>query len=1214
MSITRVSLKDPGFYSYLIITPLEFERVAESLKIYREKEGITTKVLTVEEIASMFPGQDIAEKIRNAIRFYYLNMGTRYVFLAADNNKIPARIVLVRLGYGEDDYLLSDYYYMCLDGNWNKDGDYTYGEIEDSIDIYPEVSVTRGTFQTVDEFADYFKRIKAFEKKPVIHVNRALFHSSTIQSDADGSQYVDQIADALPGTVEKIFLYQDDSTITISAINNYLYNGVGYFLTMAHGDINGFYANYSDIYYGISAIPQATTSATLVDIFSCHSGAIDRMCLLKAFFKKGITIAARANSRNDFSFTTPMRVTFYELLSQGKTLGEATAFFRLPYLSYVAAGDNGYRYVALSMITLGEPLLKFYTNTPVRLFADYNIDFGSRVISVFVHDDKNSPVEDAVVTFYKENVYFVQDTTDIAGTVKFPLNIFSQGLHYLTVTGENYVRTDTVIDIPQTDNPEILGLDIIGDRPPVSGDSITIWVKVKLPYFYPTNLVLSYYIQDTLFAGDTLELSGGTEEFRKVLYIPYFSGVRKMEIQAHLMGNGESRDTVFEVLGPSVTISGIGMMNDTLYIWLGNSGGAIDYGIIKLFTAYKDTAFSIVLPPKEVHRVISTIRRDDFPVQINIHTNVFDTTIKLKNVITPSPPSGLNATSISKGVILKWNKADGKYNLYRGTDSMHLLRINIDPLLFPCYKDEGLSYNETYYYAVTVIDSNGFESQISQIVRGIPNPPLKPGWPAAGTGLGYSSPLVADITPLYPGKEIVIGSFEDSLLYAYSKDGILLPGWPVKIDGIIYASPAGYDFDGDGFEEIVIAGFSCRKLWVFKGDGTTLDGWPVYLPNGNFTGPAIGDVNHDSLPEIVFVSRKGGVYVYNMFGQMLDSLHLYSGGFSPPTLGDIDNDDTVEIITGCKVDTAGLWVMHMAGDSQLVVDSGFPKGPFGFHSPLVIGDVDTTRPGLEIFGCSINNYAVLYTSWGDTMWTRPTNNLNYFYAPSISDIDGDGTPELLVNQGTGVAVLRNNGDYLHGYPTIRASGGLSQCITVDLDGDGKREIIKGSVDGNLYALTNTAEIYPGFPIDLLGYAYPTSTIADLDNDGKLELITASFANLVFVYELGIPDSFIGDWPTYQHDNQRTGNYNYIFEPRTSSVKENKENHMSSSFLIRSNMNLMNLLREYKEFEIYDVMGRLVSKCPTKRYRKSLYLKAGVYFVIGRTAKENKIKKRLIVLP
>ncbi len=1184
------------------------------MKVYREREGYITKILTTQEIKNNFPGQDLQEKIRNAIRLWHDSQGVQYVFLAADDDSLPARVVLVSLGYGDDDYIPSDYYYMCLDGNWNSDGDYTFGELEDSVDLYPEVAVTRGTFHSEDEFMDYVHRVETYEKFMGSYVKRALFHSSTVQSGADGSEYVDQIANAFPDSIEKHFLYQDEQNITVSDINYYLAGGIGYFLTMAHGDINGFYANYPDAYYGISNIPDTSTRSTLVDIFSCHSGAIDRACLLEGFFSHGITIAARASSRNDFSFTTSMRDSFYDAIMSGENLGDATLLFRLPFLSYGSSGNNGYRYIIMSMITLGEPLIRFYSSVPGKLMTNFYSDSANFHVRVFKED--SLPAEGVKVVLFKDSDYMIIDTTDLNGEIVVTLSSLESGKHFLTLTGYNFLRLDTTVCIDAYNRPVISNISLSGvngEENINAGAPVLLGISGNTKTQLPLVLDISCSCNGNVFYKDSFYVR---EEFvvSDTPVVPWFTENAFLKCEASFRNTNFFKDTTVLVYGPKIEIGGIRFKKDTFHITLVNSGSAPS-DTIKInvngdgFNSY----FHAFLEARE-YRIISVNYSGDLPATIKLKSNVIDTEFLIKDATPPDPPPGLVATSISEGVKLKWEKEEGLYNVYRGTDSTNLSRVNISPLKFPYFNDMGLSFDTTYYYAVTSINSSGIESDLSEIVKGIPNPRLAPGWPATASGLGYSSPLVADITPLYPGKEIVIGSFEDSLVYAFSKDGILLPGWPVKMDGIIYASPSGYDLDGDGFDEVVVAGYSVRLLWVLKGDGTCMDGWPVYLPNGNFTGPVIADLNNDSLPEIVFVSRKGGVYVYNTQGSLLDSIHLYSGGFSPASVGDINEDDTLDIVVGCKTDSAGLWVLHIINDTDLVVNAGFPKGPFGFNSPLVIGDVREDIPGKEIFGCSTSNYAVLFDASGDTIWTRPVNNMNYFYSPSISDIDGDGVPELLVNQGTGVAVFKNDGSYFQGYPTTKAYGGTHQCITVDLNKDGYKEIIKGSVDGNLYALTQNAGIYPGFPIDLKGYAYPTSTVSDVDGDGTLELIAASFSNLIFVYELGVPDSFIGDWPTYQHDNQRTGNYNYI--PVHSEIEEQYADiskTLAKDLIVTSRLYFGMEWKNVSQVALYDVTGRNVLSIK-KPFGRSVRLKSGVYFGIVKLKNGTVFKNRILVLP
>ncbi len=1170
--------------------------------------------MTTNEIEKSFEGQDFQEKIRNAIRIWHYDGGVNYVFLAADDDSIPTRTVLVRLGYGEDDYIPSDYYYMCLDGDWNADRDNTYGEREDNVDLYPDVSVTRGTFHSKDEFMDYVNRVKYYETSMGMYVNRALFHSSTVEYNEDGSDYVDQIADVFPDSMEKHFLYQDEQSISNSDINNYLSQGVGYFLTMAHGDINGFYADYADEYYGITSIPSDSTRSTLVDIFSCHAGAIDRNCILESFFSHDITIAARASSRNDFASTTDMHVSFYQAIFDGKTLGDATFLYRLPYISYAENTDNDKRYAIMSMITLGEPLIKFYTTTPKRFLVKYYEDSINFNIMVFSQD--SVPLSGIKTVLSKENGYLIIDTTDLNGNVCIPLSMLTRGEHNLNITGNDYLRLDTLVYVHGYSRPEIQSIrvsSLYGDYP-TSGSPVAMHIKGNNPYGLPSLLYISCSIGRDNFYNDSIHVKGEfdiTDTFK----IPWFSGNRFLSCKAQFDNTNFGKDTSLLVYGPLIGFGGMALKNDTLSLSIVNGGkGHSDTLSIKVSSYRKLHSFTTVIPPFSEKKIKIPTNLDNFPISIGVHSNVIDTEFIIKDTTSPSPPDGLYAQSISEGVYLVWQSKDGLYNIYRGTDSSNLKKLNILPLLYPYYVDLGLSFDTTYYYAVTFIDSMGFESTLSHIVEGIPNPKLAPGWPQVASGLGYSSPLVADITPLFPGKEIIIGSFEDSLVYAFSKDGIPLPGWPVNIGDIVYSAPAAYDLDGDGYDEVVVAGGgSFTHVWALKGDGTVLDGWPVYVRKGNFTGPAIGDLNGDSLPEIVFVSRSGGVYVYNVHGTMLDSIHLYAGGFSPASIGDINQDDTMDIVIGCKDSVAGLWVLHMRNDTELVVNDGFPKGPFSFNAPLVIGDVRPDVPGLEIFGCSETNRAVLFDSNGDTLWTRPVNNAPYWYNPSISDIDGDQNPELLVNQGTGVAVFKSDGSYFPGYPTTKASGGTCQCITTDLNGDGFMEIFKGGVDGKLYALTENANIFPGFPIDLKGYAYPTPTIDDIDNDGTLELIAASWSNMVFVYELGIPDSFIGDWPTYQHDIQRTGNYNW--KP-LSGVKEKRENTLAfldRDLIVKGHIYFNKDWQKVMRIDIYDITGRKVVSIK-KPYKRSLNLSSGVYFSILKTQKGKEVKKRIIVLP
>jgi len=123
--------------------------------------GLTDTVVTVEAIEASFPGRDMPEKIRNFIRHAYDNWLTMYVLLGGDVEIVPPRYAWADCNNGLEP-VPSDLYYSALDGDWDADGDSRFGEVEDSVDLYPDVFVGRCPGTTgasvaivVDKFVTY---------------------------------------------------------------------------------------------------------------------------------------------------------------------------------------------------------------------------------------------------------------------------------------------------------------------------------------------------------------------------------------------------------------------------------------------------------------------------------------------------------------------------------------------------------------------------------------------------------------------------------------------------------------------------------------------------------------------------------------------------------------------------------------------------------------------------------------------------------------------------------------------------------------------------------------------------------------------------------------------------------------------------------------------------------------------------------------------------
>ncbi|MCP4600155.1 MAG: hypothetical protein GY847_06405, partial [Proteobacteria bacterium] len=117
-------------------------------------------------------GTDNAEKMRNFIIDAYNDWETEYVLLGGDTNYIPSRSLYVSAYDGIDRitrYIPSDYYFQCLDGDFNYDGDEKWGEPfvdgvgGGDIDSLSEVFIGRASASSASEFANFVYKTITYE-------------------------------------------------------------------------------------------------------------------------------------------------------------------------------------------------------------------------------------------------------------------------------------------------------------------------------------------------------------------------------------------------------------------------------------------------------------------------------------------------------------------------------------------------------------------------------------------------------------------------------------------------------------------------------------------------------------------------------------------------------------------------------------------------------------------------------------------------------------------------------------------------------------------------------------------------------------------------------------------------------------------------------------------------------------------------------------------
>ncbi len=158
---------------YVIICPEAFSFDFQPLVDWKNGRGVTAGIVTIEEIQASYSGVDIAEKIRNYLIYAYTSLGTRYALLGGDSEFIPPRGVVSRISYIYYDVALpTDMYYACLDGNYNNDGDGSWGETNDGpmggdIDWFSEISIGRCPADNTLEVQNFVNKTIAYEQSPM---------------------------------------------------------------------------------------------------------------------------------------------------------------------------------------------------------------------------------------------------------------------------------------------------------------------------------------------------------------------------------------------------------------------------------------------------------------------------------------------------------------------------------------------------------------------------------------------------------------------------------------------------------------------------------------------------------------------------------------------------------------------------------------------------------------------------------------------------------------------------------------------------------------------------------------------------------------------------------------------------------------------------------------------------------------------------------------
>jgi hypothetical protein len=202
---------------------------------------------------------------------------------------------------------------------------------------------------------------------------------------------------------------------------------------------------------------------------------------------------------------------------------------------------------------------------------------------------------------------------------------------------------------------------------------------------------------------------------------------------------------------------------------------------------------------------------------------------------------------------------------------------------------------------------------------------------------------------------------------------------------------------------------------------------------------------------------------------------------------------------------------------------GFPVTVLPVLSDLIVGDVDYDGR-LEVVAKGSNGDLYVWESDGTMMTGWPKAPGGSYWVPSMADVDGDGTLEILVPvEGAGgyldrLRCYNYDGTELWTVQAACCFRSFRPPAIADVDLDGTLDVFSIAADDGdqwdtAYLLDGaTGADFTGWPINLTGYGREPLILADIDNDGDLEAVLpadGSKAELTAYYHTG---SIVSGYP------------------------------------------------------------------------------------------------------
>ncbi|MGH7726368.1 MAG: FG-GAP-like repeat-containing protein [Candidatus Eiseniibacteriota bacterium] len=401
------------------------------------------------------------------------------------------------------------------------------------------------------------------------------------------------------------------------------------------------------------------------------------------------------------------------------------------------------------------------------------------------------------------------------------------------------------------------------------------------------------------------------------------------------------------------------------------------------------------------------------------------------------------------------------------------------------------------------------------------------------------------------------------------------PQWPPAVtpSDVLMTRPLITDVDGDRIPEAVWADSITGKVFSWNGPALPTSGFPQTHNRGFVRdAPVVGDVTGDEIYEVVEGTNQGYLVWGNKNGTLGFRLLDNNRVIAPPTLADLNADGTLDVVAGTSV--GGLFAVNLVGAGANI--PGFPvsTGSAITLAPAV-GDINgdgqtdivvvtgprTITAYARTGGAPLTGWPRVFAS-GTTLtqpillpvpgqaglrvafgqqspdsikahlvgangapiagWPRKLTG-SVIYGPIAGDFSFDGIPDIVYSSSEDSVYVFSHLGTRHLYRRYATGGNVEVCGLVDLDMDGRPEVIAISDNSVILGIRfngNLARSFERLLLTTLPGQHPA--FGDIGGDGSIDMALTDLG-LPILYRLGVGtwDPLASPWPMKGHDGFRT---------------------------------------------------------------------------------------------